>query len=162
MEESYHDGEFILVNKFSYADFWLAKVGNPVRGDVVILRPHAANGKEYYIKRVVGTPGDTVKFEGGNVFLKIAGKTDFVKLDEAYLSVANKGKTFLPMDVKETEFVVPTGQYFTMEDNRNNSSDSRSCFMSCSIPGSTHFVSRDNIVGKLFMDFGHVQIFNQN
>lgn len=31
MEESYHDGEFILVNKFSYADFGLAKVGNPVR-----------------------------------------------------------------------------------------------------------------------------------
>lgn len=63
MEESYHSGEFILVNKFSYADFGLAKIGNPVRGDVVILRPHAANGKEYYIKRIIGMPGDTVKFE---------------------------------------------------------------------------------------------------
>jgi len=71
MEESYHDGEFILVNKFSYArvdspswaDFGLARVGDPVRGDVVILRPHAANGKEYYIKRVVGMPGDIIRFE---------------------------------------------------------------------------------------------------
>lgn len=159
MEESYHDGEFILVNKFSYADFGLAKVGNPVRGDVVILRPHAANNKEYYIKRTIGLPGDTVKFEGGNVWLKEAGKTDFIKLDEGYLSIINKGKTFLPMDVKETEFTVPEGQYFTMGDNRNNSSDSRSCFMSCSVQGSAHFVSRANIVGKLFIDFGYVNIF---
>jgi signal peptidase I len=161
MEESYHDGEFILVNKFSYADFLLGKVGDPVRGDVVILRPHAANGKEYYIKRVVGMPGDTVKFEGGNVFLKQAASVDFIKLDEGYLSIANKGKTFLPMDVKDTEFIVPSGQYFTMGDNRNNSSDSRSCFMSCSVQGSTHFVSRENIVGKLFVDFGYINIFRE-
>ncbi|MDP2103395.1 MAG: signal peptidase I, partial [Candidatus Gracilibacteria bacterium] len=54
MEANYHDKEFILVNKFSYADFGAFRVSDPVRGDVVILRPHAANGKEYYIKRVVG------------------------------------------------------------------------------------------------------------
>lgn len=107
MEESYHDGEFILVNKFSYADFGVMRIGNPARGDVVILRPHASNGKEYYIKRTIGLPGDTIKFEGGNVFLKAAGKTDFVKLSEGYLGLASNGKTFLPMDIKETEFTVP-------------------------------------------------------
>lgn len=128
---------------------------------MVILRPHAANGKEYYIKRVIGLPGDTVKFEGGNVSLKVAGNSDFRELDEGYLSPLNKGKTFLPMDVKETEFLVPEGQYFTMGDNRNNSSDSRSCFMSCSVSGSTHFVSRENIVGKLFVDFGYINIFRE-
>lgn len=128
---------------------------------MVILRPHAANGKEYYIKRVIGLPGDRVKIEEGDVFLKIAGKTDFVKLEEGYLSTANKGETFLPMDVKETEFIVPEGQYFTMGDNRNNSSDSRSCFMSCSAQNATHFVSRANIVGKLFIDFGYINIFRE-
>lgn len=128
---------------------------------MVILRPHAANNKEYYIKRVIGMPGDTLRFKGGDVFLKMAGKTEFIKLDEKYLSLLNNGKTFLPMDVKETEFVVPYGQYFTMGDNRNNSSDSRSCFMSCTIPGSTHFISRENIVGKLFIDFGYVNIFRE-
>ncbi len=66
------------------------------------------------------------------------------------------------MDVKETEFTVPADQYFTMGDNRNNSSDSRSCFMSCSVPGSTHFVSRENIIGKLFVDFGYINIFDKN
>ena len=161
MEESYHDGEFILVNKFSYADFFITKIGDPVRGDVVILRPHASNGKEYYIKRTVGLPGDTIKFESGNIYLKTVGNADFVKLDEGYLSTANKGKTFLPIDVKEAEFIVPSGQYFVMGDNRNNSSDSRSCFMSCSVQGSTHFVSRENIVGKLFVDFGYINIFRE-
>lgn len=102
-----------------------------------------------------------MKFEGGDVLLKAVGKTDFIKLDEGYLSATNKGKTFLPMDVKETEFTVPDGQYFTMGDNRNNSSDSRSCFMSCSVKGSAHFVSRENIVGKLFVDFGYINIFRE-
>lgn len=159
METSYHHKEFILVNKFSYADFWAFRVGDPDRGDVVILRPHAANGKEYYIKRVVGMPGDTIKFENGEVLIKTPGRTEFVKIDEDYLSAVTKGKTFLPMDIKETEFTVPDGQYFTMGDNRSNSSDSRSCFMSCNIPNSAHFVSRSNIIGKLFIDFGYVNIF---
>jgi len=85
-----------------------------------------------------------------------------MELDEGYLSPANKGKTFLPMDVKETEFSVPAGQYFTMGDNRNNSSDSRSCFMSCSVQDSSHFVSRENIVGKLFVDFGYINLFRED
>ncbi|MFA6090685.1 MAG: signal peptidase I [Candidatus Gracilibacteria bacterium] len=161
MEESYHDREFILVNKFSYADFGFVKVGDPVRGDVVILRPHASNGKEYYIKRVVGIPGDTIRFSSGNVLLKESGKMNFVQLDERYLSLANNGKTFLPIDVKETEFAVPVGEYFVMGDNRNNSSDSRACFQACSISGSTHFVSQSNVIGKLFVDFGYINIFRE-
>ncbi|MDD2916626.1 MAG: signal peptidase I [Candidatus Gracilibacteria bacterium] len=162
MEESYHDREFILVNKFSYADFGVTKIGDPKRGDVVILRPHASNGKEYYIKRAIGLPGDTIKFEGGEVFIKSKGETDFVKLDEGYLSITNKGKTLLPIDVKETEFTVPEGEYFVMGDNRNNSSDSRSCFQSCTIANSRHFVSRSNIIGKLSVDFGYTNIFDKN
>lgn len=136
-------------------------MGDPIRGDVVILRPHASNGKEYYIKRVVGIHGDTIRFSSGNVLLKQSGKTNFVQLSEVYLSIANNGKTFLPIDVKETEFTVPEGQYFVMGDNRTNSSDSRACFQSCSISGSTHFVSRLNVVGKLFVDFGYINIFRE-
>ena len=163
MEESYHDHEFILVNKFSYAELLsLAKVGDPVRWDVVILRPHASNGKEYYIKRVIGLPGDMIKFDNGDVFIKRPSDTEFIKLNESYLSPINKGKTFLPIDVKESEFTIPLWDYFVMGDNRNNSSDSRSCFMSCSIEGAIHFATRDNIVGKVFIDFGYINIFNDS
>lgn len=162
MEASYHDREFILVNKFSYADFWAFRIGDPVRGDVVILRPHAANGKEFYIKRVVGMPGDTIKFEGGEVFIRTSTKTDFVQLDEKYLSALNKGKTFITdSSVKEKEFTVPAGEYFVMGDNRNYSADSRSCFQFCSIENSSHFVSRANVIGKVFVDFGYQNVFHR-
>lgn len=160
MEKNYHDQEFILVDKFSYADFGVARVGEPKRGDVVILRPHAANGKEFYIKRVIGIPGDVIQFQDGEVFLRPAGKSEAAKLNETYLSDFNKGRTFLPNDVRETKFEVPEGQYFVMGDNRNNSSDSRSCFRSCSVSEIGHYLHRSDIVGKVFLDLGYFKIFD--
>lgn len=160
MEESYHDKEFILVDKFSYADFVFAKVGDPKRGDVVILRPHASNGKEYYIKRIVGIPGDTIEFKDGEVYLKKKDATEAVKLEETYLSSFNKGRTFLPNDVRTTKFEVPEGQYFAMGDNRNNSSDSRSCFRSCLTGDVGHYLKRSDVVGKVLLDVGYFKIFN--
>lgn len=160
MEENYHDNEFILVDKFSYADFAVAKVGDPKRGDVVILRPHAANGHEYYIKRVIGVPGDEIEFRDGEVWLKPAGKEEAVKLNETYLSSFNKGRTFLPNDVRNPKFTVPEGEYFVMGDNRNNSSDSRSCFRSCTTGEVGHYLKRSDIIGKVFLDLGYFKIFD--
>ena len=154
MTESYANNEFILVDKFSYANFFgLYQVGNPKRGDVAVLMPHAKNNKEYYIKRVIGLPGDTLKFENGEVFIKVAGTSEFVKLNEGYLSAVNNGGTYLPGESKEREIEVPEDSYFVMGDNRVGSADSRSCFFSCSIAGSKYFVSRKDIVGKVFVSF---------
>lgn len=107
MEENYHDGEYILVNKFSYADFGFTKIGDPKRGDVVILKPHAQKDKEYYIKRIIGISGDTIGFKDGEVYIKKAGASEAVKLSEPYLSAANRGRTFLPSNISETSFTVP-------------------------------------------------------
>ena len=159
METSYHTNEYILVNKFSYAMIGDWKVSDPVRGDVAIIKPHAANGKEYYIKRVIGLPGDTVKFQDGEVYLKTKTASEFVKLNEDYLSPDNKGKTYLPLDINETEFTVPEDEYFLMGDNRGGSADSRSCFLSCSIPNSTHFIKRSDMSGKVLISFGYFNLF---
>lgn len=159
MENSYHDREFILVNKFSYANEFNLYIWNPNRWDVVIFRPHAANGKEYYIKRVIWLPWEKIKFDGWEVYVKANWKNDYIKLNEDYLSPLNKWKTFLPLNIKEQEFEIPKWEYFLMWDNRNNSSDSRSCFMSCTAQNSSHFAKRNDIVWMVLMDFWYLNIF---
>lgn len=133
METSYHNKEYILVNKFSYLDFqthfdemetnneknfvgtilsWISQlpvhVGDPRRGDVVVLRPHVDELREYYIKRVIGLPGDIIRFEDGKVLIKEKGSEQFVEINESgYLSNINNGHTYLPESVEANQFTVP-------------------------------------------------------
>ena len=160
MEESYHNGEFIIIDKFSYLHADGFSVGEPKRGDVVVMAPHAGNQKDYYIKRIVGLPGDTVKLEGGGVFVKKPGTDTFVELNEGYLSPLNKGKTFPGKTSKESSFSVPDGEYFLLGDNRGGSADSRDCFYSCTSGTATHFIGRSDIVGKLWVTLGSIRIFD--
>ncbi|EKD65928.1 MAG: hypothetical protein ACD_49C00074G0005 [uncultured bacterium (gcode 4)] len=157
METSYHDKEFIIVDKFSLV------VWTPSRWDVVIFRPHASNGKEFYIKRVIALPGEQIKFQDWEVYINknIGWTGSFIKLDETYLSALSKWRTFLPSDVQDDTFTVPDKEYFLMWDNRNNSSDSRSCFMSCSIQPSTHFIKESDVLWKVFLDFWYFNIFQE-
>ncbi len=184
MESNYHDKEYILVDKFSYTNLaeeygydaqfwtgitsWIAKgisklpvhVGDPVRGDVVVITPHADETKEYYIKRIIGMPGDAIRFESGSVYIKKTGAENFVKINEPYLSPANAGHTFLPETIEANQFTIPEGYYWIMWDNRNNSADARSCFRTCD--GKTidaHFLARKDVVGKVLIDFGYFNIF---
>lgn len=186
MESNYHDKEYILVDKFSYTNLpveyeykakfgsglssWTAKalrnipihIGDPVRWDVVVITPHADAAKEYYIKRIIGMPGDIIRFEGGLVSIKKSGAKDFVKLSEPYLSSANSGHTFLPESVEGNQFTIPDGYYWIMGDNRNNSADARSCFRSCSGKDvNAHFLSRKDIIGRVLLDFGYFNIFGE-
>lgn len=160
MEESYHNDEFILVDKFSYADFGFKRVGDPLRWDVVVAQPHAQNGRQYYIKRVIGTPGDTIRIKDGVVQIKTAWASEFTSLNETYLSAANFGKTFPGKSSGDALFEVPSGHYFLLGDNRNGSADSRDCFFSCGTADSSHFIKREDIVGKLWMTLGALKIFN--
>jgi signal peptidase I len=163
METTYHDGEYIIADKLSYLRiFDFATLGDPHRGDVVVFHPGVHDAREFYIKRVIGLPGDRVRFENGEVYLTPAGSETEVMLDESYLSEENDHKTFLPPGVENDTFVVPAGEYFLMGDNRNNSSDSRSCFLSCFSEGSSHYVPRAHIVGKVFLHLGHFDAFGDD
>jgi signal peptidase I len=114
--------EYIVINKFRYL------FHNPSRGDIVVFRPPSDLYK-YYVKRVIGLPGETIVVRDGLVFLRDAKKGDIL-LKEPYLSPMNAGKTYrYPVtsgDTNEEVFSIPEDHYFVLGDNRQGSLDSRS------------------------------------
>jgi len=122
MIDTLENKEYIVINKFRY--FFKA----PERGDIVVFRPPTDPGK-YYVKRVIGLPGETVVVRDGNVYIRKPGQSDRM-LNEPYLNQANAGKTFrYPVtsgDTTEESFTLPNDQYFLLGDNRQGSLDSRS------------------------------------
>lgn len=144
MVETLEHKEYIVINKFRYL------FGHPDRGDIVVFRPPTDEGK-YYVKRVIGLPGETIVIRDGTVFVRDSEKGD-VRLSEEYLGDANEGKTFrYPVqsgDTSEEVFRVPDGQYFLLGDNRQGSLDSRS--FSYLGTNQTAYVPEDNIKGSVW------------
>jgi signal peptidase I len=141
MEPGLHDSQYLVVNKAIYVKVNLATLSkylpfihagdhpqrflfrSPHRGDVIVFRAPPDQSRDY-IKRVIGLPGDTVEVKGGLVYV------NGVAMDEAYISARP--------DYTYAKQLVPTGEYFVLGDNRNNSSDSH-------VWG---FVPEDNIIGQ--------------
>ncbi|MBO6159661.1 MAG: signal peptidase I [Firmicutes bacterium] len=106
-------------------DYWFK---SPQRGDVIFfLNPD--DESVIYVKRVIGTPGDTVEIRGGTTYIN--GEA----LDEPYLAEPAADLDFGPYNV-------PEGYYFFLGDNRNNSRDSRYLQHT--------YVSEDKILGKAY------------
>lgn len=130
-------GEFIFVNEFSY------HFQDPQRGEVIIFKP--PNKDVYYVKRVIGVPGDTIEVKNGKLYLSNAEFSDF-KLPETFLSALNKDRT-KSYDIQK--FKVPEGEYLAFGDNRAQSLDARQCFSAagCNEENSP-FLPKKNIKGK--------------
>lgn len=131
-------GEFVFVNEFLYHF-----IRPPQRGEVVVFRPPTE--KTYYIKRVIGLPGDTITIKDGKVWLTNADHQE-LELPESYLSAANQGRTITQQKV----FTVPDDQYILFGDNRAQSLDARQCFKTCYGEDNqyTPYVERKNIKGR--------------
>lgn len=155
MYDSYFDRGFIIVDRFSYLDIPNIKQSVIKRGDVIVFRPHVNKEKEYYIKRVIGLPGDQIKIADGKVYLKNEEFPDWVELNELYLSEENMGSTFVKWEPVGYIFQIPEKSYFVMWDNRLGSTDSRSCFSSCSIEWRTNYIVKDDIIWKVWVDLGY-------
>lgn len=121
MTSTLEDREYIIINKLAYF------IGQPERGDVVVFRPPSDMTK-YYVKRVIGVPGDSITIKNGYVYVQPAGAKTATKIDEPYLDDRNQGHTFAKpgSDEQEAHFQVPAGNYFLLGDNRQGSLDSRS------------------------------------
>lgn len=163
-------GDFILTNKFAYGirlpivNTKIISMGDPQRGDVMVFR-YPSDPSVHYIKRVVGLPGDTIRyasdkqlFVNGQLVSKQFIGEEPGTLGSARLYKEKLGKAEhvireemtrynLPV---ESQWVVPAGHYFMMGDNRDNSNDSR-YWNDPDIPhGLLGMVPDKNIVGKAF------------
>lgn len=145
-------GDYILVYKLGYLDVFGWQIGLPERGDIVVFHPPESDDpEEFFIKRVIGLPGDTVSIRDGYVYITNDVLELTWKLDESdYLTALNWGHTEVTPGYDR--FVVPEGKYFVLGDNRRVSSDSRRCFVSngCST-GASAFVPLDEIQGRAWV-----------
>ncbi|MBI5152619.1 signal peptidase I [Candidatus Peregrinibacteria bacterium] len=142
-------GEYIIINKIGYKNIFGWQIGLPQRGDVVIFNP--PHEKEFYIKRVVGLPGETVIIKEGEIYIKNDQNPEGKKLEEPYLNKASKGNT-TTFGLGRTEFKIPEGKYFLAGDNRPQSTDGRTCFKDvmaggCKDPENA-FVPLSDIAGR--------------
>ncbi len=107
MQPNFETGQFVLVSRVNYL------VSEPQRGDVVVFK-YPGNPQEDYIKRVIGTPGDTVEIRDTLVYV------NGVQLDEPYIN-----EPCLPSRCPDNVWELGADEIFVMGDNRNHSSDSR-------------------------------------
>lgn len=146
-------GEYIIVNKLIYKDFFGWSLTDPQRGDIIVFHPPHSQ-EQFYIKRVIGVPGDTVKIIDSYIYIFNSEYPTGFKIDESYLNEDNNGDT-RPSTNKVTSFKVPDGQYFVLGDNRNESTDSRSCFRDPYQGGclgtQDYFLPRSNVEGKAWV-----------
>lgn len=143
MLETLHDKEYIIVNKLGY------RLGEPERGDPIVFLP-PNHKKEYYVKRIIGIPGDTVVIENGKVKIKNAEDPEGHFVDESYLAEKFAGKTYLPTDMMNETFTVPENHYFVLGDNRTGSSDSR-YWRDAYTNEPTPYVDKEMISGKVWV-----------
>jgi len=110
MVPNIHDKEYLLVDEITY------RTREPERGEVVVFRAPPEPGK-YYIKRIIGLPGETVRIADGTVTIINDEHPEGLVLSEPYIRY---NQTDEVMTV-----TVPEGTYFVMGDNRTGSYDSR-------------------------------------
>ena len=146
-------GEIVMLNTYR----------TPTYGDVIVISGEKSN-EDWLIKRAIAFGGDTVKIEGGKVYLKKSGETEFTKLDEPYLAEGGITPSSLsPKTMILRVWQIEDGEVFYLGDNRTNSSDSRSEFGTCKTEQVVGVVSEFAIKTKgINTFFGQIVAFINN
>lgn len=126
METTLSDGDNLIVDKISY------RFKDPERFDIIVF-PYKYEAHTYYIKRIIGMPGDTIQIIDGYVYIdgKLLESDIYGNEVMEYASLAST-----PIELGEDE-------YFVLGDNRNHSSDSRD--------PSVGVLTREDLIGKAWV-----------
>lgn len=133
-------GDFIFVKKYAYGlrlpvtETKIIETGAPERGDVVVFRLPSDSGVNY-IKRVVGLPGDELRYERHRLYIDgepvpLERAAEATRMEPLFVETLGDRKheiliTNLAYSIRDGVYTVPEGHYFVMGDNRDNSRDSR-------------------------------------
>lgn len=126
MDDTFENGQYLIVDQLSY------QFDTPSRGEVVIFR-YPKEPSKFFIKRVIGVPGDTVSIDGDAVTIQNETHPEGTRLREPYVDMMS-GTDVLSETLGE-------GEYFVMGDNRDFSSDSRVWGV----------LPEDHIIGRAFV-----------
>ncbi|RJQ30414.1 signal peptidase I [Candidatus Parcubacteria bacterium] len=125
MEPTFYDHEYLIINEISYRFY------KPERGDVIVFK-YPQNPKEYFIKRVIGLPNETISIKNGEITIYNDENSAGAVLEEDYLLPWQQTVGNLKVNLDQDE-------YYLLGDNRLSSLDSR-------IFGP---VEREYIIGKV-------------
>ncbi len=142
MDNTFQNGNYLIIDELSY------KFENPNRGDVIVFKVPAAglalqhedlNKTVFYIKRIIGLPGETIEINGDEIKIDKSSSSTGTTLNEPYIYIDKS----VPSAFSTIQEKVTLGkdEYFVMGDNRHNSSDSRLWGV----------LKRGNIKGRAFL-----------
>lgn len=126
MEPNFYDQEYLIIDELTY------RTRSPERGEIVVFR-YPRDPSQFFIKRVIGLPGETVQIEDGHVTLYTAEHPNGVLLTESYLGDVLTSGT--------KKVTLAANEFYVLGDNRGESMDSR-------IFGP---VTRDHFIGRVWI-----------
>lgn len=110
MEPNFSDGDYLIINEIGY------RFEDPKRGDVIVFK-YPKDLSQYYIKRIIGLPGETIEVKEGKVKISSDNYNETIELKEPYLTAG--------LTPGNTKVSLKSDEYFALGDNRFASSDSR-------------------------------------
>jgi len=110
MEPTFFESEYLIIDELSY------RFVDPKRGDIIVFEAPNVEHKDYYLKRILGLPGERVRVEDNKVIIYNTEHPEGIVVEENYLVEETDGTV---------QYALGDDEYFVMGDNRDESFDSR-------------------------------------